>query len=145
MNGGEGFHATTRKETAMMTNSEFFKAAHAIARETRANFETYRMAFSSALKGLYAMEKTQSKPTTYDFYKNRESRRLYCAYLHVVKENGVALVTIEHKNGMPVPFEIQKGVWNCLSGMGCDRYIPEGDPRFDATLPRLVWGRYCAD
>lgn len=45
----------------MMTNSEFFKAAHAIARETRANFETYRMAFSVALKGLYAMEKSQKE------------------------------------------------------------------------------------
>lgn len=40
-----------------MSNSEFFKAAHKVARETRVNFATYRMAFSAALKGLYAMEK----------------------------------------------------------------------------------------
>ena len=44
-----------------MTNSEFFKAAHKVARETRANFMTYRMAFSAALKGLYAMEKSQKE------------------------------------------------------------------------------------
>lgn len=43
----------------MMTNSELFKAAHKVARETRANFVAYRMAFSSALKGLYAMEKQE--------------------------------------------------------------------------------------
>ena len=48
----------------MMTNSEFFKAAHKVARETRANFETYRMAFSAALKGLYAMEKKANEKTT---------------------------------------------------------------------------------
>lgn len=45
----------------MMSNSEFFKAAHKVARETRANFETYRMAFSAALKGLYAMEKKENR------------------------------------------------------------------------------------
>lgn len=48
----------------MMTNSEFFKAAHKVARETRANFETYRMAFSAALKGLYAIEKKANEKTT---------------------------------------------------------------------------------
>lgn len=58
MNGVEWVPAANpERKTAMMTNSEFFKAAHTIARETRANFETYRMAFSAALKGLYAMEK----------------------------------------------------------------------------------------
>lgn len=61
MNGGEWFPTTTRKENAMLSNSEFFKAAHKVARETRANFETYRMAFSAALKGLYAMEKSQKE------------------------------------------------------------------------------------
>ena len=47
-----------------MSNSEFFKAAHKIARETRNAFDTYRMAFSAALKGLYAMEKKSNEKTT---------------------------------------------------------------------------------
>lgn len=37
-----------------MTRSEIFYAAHAIARETREAFVTYRAAFSAALKGVYA-------------------------------------------------------------------------------------------
>lgn len=129
-----------------MTNSERFIEAHKTAKQIRDCFSSYRGAFAFALKEIYAMEKREKKPTTYDFYKNRESRKLYYgAYLSVSENDGSIEVTIEHKNGMPVPFELQKGVWNCLPGAGFDRYIPEGDPRFDATLPRLVWGRYCAN
>lgn len=55
------FPPKPRKETAMMTNSEFFKAAHKVARETRANFMTYRMAFSAALRKLYAQERAEKE------------------------------------------------------------------------------------
>lgn len=69
----------------MMTNSEFFKAAHATARETRASFATYRMAFSAALKGLYAMEKKANEKTTaeklealgIDAWERGEMKRYY--------------------------------------------------------------------
>lgn len=43
----------------MMTGTELFTRAHAIARETRAAFITYRAAFSAALKGVYASMKNE--------------------------------------------------------------------------------------
>ena len=43
----------------MMTGTELFCKAHAIARETREAFITYRAAFSAALKGVYAMMKSE--------------------------------------------------------------------------------------
>ena len=62
MKGGEWVPATNpERKTAMMTNSEFFKAAHKVARETRANFVTYRMAFSAALRKLYAQERAEKE------------------------------------------------------------------------------------
>ena len=45
----------------MMTNSEFFAAAHKTARETRDSFSSYRAAFSAALKAQYAAEKASKK------------------------------------------------------------------------------------
>lgn len=43
----------------MMTGHEIFCKAHAIARETRSAYITYRAAFSAALKGVYAMMKSE--------------------------------------------------------------------------------------
>ena len=42
----------------MMTGTELFCKAHEIARKTRNSFVTYRAAFSAALKGVYAMMKS---------------------------------------------------------------------------------------
>lgn len=43
----------------MMTGTELFCKAHEIARKTRDSFVTYRAAFSAALKGVYAMMKSE--------------------------------------------------------------------------------------
>lgn len=64
MNGGEWFPAKTRKGERAMTKSELFKAAHKAAREYRNFFSCYAMAFSFALKEIYAMTKENGKTVT---------------------------------------------------------------------------------
>lgn len=56
-----------------MTSSEIFHSAHAIAREKRAEFASYRAAFGSALRDIYAAkraqdgaEKSTKKGTSYE-------------------------------------------------------------------------------
>ena len=43
-----------------MTSSEIFHSAHAQARETRANFDSYRAAFGVALRDIYARQRAQN-------------------------------------------------------------------------------------
>lgn len=59
----------------MMTGTELFTKAHAIARETRAAFATYRMAFSAALKRMHAMKKEAANPfkAAYDLVTEMEA------------------------------------------------------------------------
>lgn len=47
-----------------MTKSELFKAAHKLARNTRAQYATYREAFAQALKIMYAAAKAPQKTIT---------------------------------------------------------------------------------
>jgi len=44
-----------------MTKSEIFKSAHKLAKETVSNFQTYRLAFSSALKLVYSEPKEKTE------------------------------------------------------------------------------------
>ncbi len=76
--------------------------------------------------------------TTYDYYKNQTSHKLYYnQYLSVDKnENGQITVIVESTMGTPLI--CRKGVWQVKG----DSFIPEGDPEFNDKADKLVWGRF---
>lgn len=88
---------------------------------------------------------------TYDYYKAQASHKIYYnCYLHVESDPELnklgygderVRVSVEAPNNI-TPNAVKKGVWNVQQTLAGYVYIPEGDPEFDETADKLVWGEF---
>lgn len=90
-------------------------------------------------EGVQTLEKTEKKRTTASFIHGKTGKIGYGSYLSIDGNK----ITVEHKNGSPWPYILDKGIWMEKPVIGSDQYIPEGDPRFKAKggVAYIVWGK----
>ena len=132
-----------------MTNSEIFTSAHRIARETRASFESYRKAFSAALKGLYAMTKENTWNTIADWFCVKSSIDAYAFNdRQIVSETEKALkvrTAIKWGNGLSIVKEIWIPKSVCKRGLAKSDLGEYGAIPFecDAIIKSVEEGTNC--
>lgn len=83
--------------------------------------------------------KEEKKRTTASFVRGKTGKIGYGAYLSIDGNQ----ISVEVKNGVPMPYILDKGIWMEKPIIGGYQYIPEGDPRFRPTgaSAYLVWGK----
>lgn len=75
---------------------------------------------------------------TYDYYKDKATEKNFSYWF--VNNNGHIRVELDEQLCARYgrPFILNKGVWCEIFK---NVYVPEGDPEFDETKNKLVWGK----